>query len=69
MIEAGAGAVILIIVAVLGTLPPGLEEQAKVQHEYDKLKQFSAQAMRDERGTQEMIEERDLKIGKSFAKR
>jgi copper resistance protein D len=50
MIEASAGAVILIIVAVLGTLPPGLEEQAKVQHEYDKLKEFSAQAMRDERG-------------------
>jgi putative copper resistance protein D len=43
MIEAGAGAVILGIVAVLGTLSPGLDEQAKSRHRYDNLKQFSAQ--------------------------
>jgi hypothetical protein len=40
LIEASAGAIILIIVAVLGTLPPGLQGEAK-------LKQFSAWAKRD----------------------
>jgi putative copper resistance protein D len=57
MIEAGAGAVILGIVAVLGTLSPGLDEQAKSRHRYDNLKQFSAQVPRATVG-------RDLNVGK-----
>ena len=43
MIEAGTGAVILGIVAVLGTLSPRPDEQAKSRHRYDNAKQFNAQ--------------------------
>jgi hypothetical protein len=57
MIEAGAGAVILGIVAVLGTLSPRLDEQAKSRHRYDNLKQFSAQVTQATVG-------RDLNVGK-----
>jgi copper resistance protein D len=63
MIKAGAGAVILIIVAVLGTLSPGLDEQAKSRHRYDNLKQFSAQVTQDKQGHQANLGP-DLNAGK-----